>query len=183
MYPADNAVDVTDVYFDWDPVLGAKTYRLQVSPNGDWANNVTHRWRTVRSTRYAPPVPLNNGNYYWRVRADAMRAANSGPWSDDDGVTGDERVFQRGWSNTPSQVWPPDGGSTVVANPSDPTWQNPTFSWTPARRASWYRVRFATNQAMTAGASGLHHQSDDVDAVHRRHPASTDEPRFLLGLR
>ncbi len=70
VYPADNAVDVTDVYFDWDPVLGAKFYRLQVSPNGDWANNVTiDTGETLRSTRYTPPVPLNNGNYFWRVRA------------------------------------------------------------------------------------------------------------------
>ena len=41
VYPADNATDITDVYFDWNAVLGAKTYQLQVSPNGDWANNKT----------------------------------------------------------------------------------------------------------------------------------------------
>ena len=142
VYPANNAVGITDVYFDWDPVLGAETYQLQVSPNGDWTNNTTIDV-TVKSTRYAPPVPLNNGNYFWRVRAlDAASKANFGPWSDNEGVTGDERVFQRGWSDTPSLVWPPDGGSTANQNLADPTWQNPTFTWTPARRASWYRVRF-----------------------------------------
>jgi translation initiation factor 1 (eIF-1/SUI1) len=141
--PAADATGVTDVYFDWDPVLGAKTYQLQVSPNQDWTNNTTIDI-TVKSTRYAPPDPLNNGNYYWRVRAmDAGSPANYGPWSD-------TRVFLRGWSDTPTILWPQDGTSTSEPNPDDPTWQNPTFSWTPAKRASWYRIRFATSPTMTA---------------------------------
>ena len=152
VYPGDNAVGITDVYFDWDPVLGAKTYQLQVSPNADgWTNNKIIDV-TVKSTRYAPPVPLNNGNYFWRVRAlDAASTANFGPWSDIEGVPGDERVFQRGWPDKPSLVWPPDGGSTADANAADPTWQNPTFTWTPARRASWYRVRVGTEKNAVTG--------------------------------
>jgi large repetitive protein len=154
VYPAADATGITDVYFDWDPVLGAKTYQLQVSPNVDFQNNITID-ETVKSTRYDPPTPLNNGNYYWRVRAiDAASAENYGPWSDDPNAAGDERVFQRGWPDKPTILWPPDGGSTTDANPADPTWQNPTFSWTPAAHASWYRVRFATNAAMTIGLDG-----------------------------
>lgn len=151
VHPANNAVGITDTYFDWNPVLGAKTYQLQVSPNGDWTNNKTIDV-TVKSTRYVPPVPLNNGNYFWRVRAlDAASTPNYGPWSDNEGVAGDERVFQRGWPDRPSLVWPPDGGSTADANSADPTWQNPTFSWTPARRASWYRIRIGTAKNAVTG--------------------------------
>nr|WP_300144603.1 Ig-like domain-containing protein [Propionicimonas sp.] len=145
--PAADATGVTDVFFDWDPVLGAKAYQLQVSPNGDWANNITIDI-TVKSTRYAPPEPLNNGNYYWRVRAmDAASPANYGPWSA-------ARIFERDWPEKPAIVWPQDGASTSVRNTADPTWQNPAFSWTPAKRASWYRIRFATNAAMTENVYG-----------------------------
>lgn len=154
VHPEADATGVTDVYFDWNPVLGARTYQLQVSPNGDWAGNRTIDV-AVKSTRYDPPLPLNNGNYFWRVRAlDAASSANFGPWSDNEGVTGDERVFQRGWSATPAQVWPPDGGSTSPQDVSDTTWQNPTFSWTPARNASWYRVRFSTSPTMGSALQG-----------------------------
>ncbi|HEY3338405.1 MAG TPA: Ig-like domain-containing protein [Propionicimonas sp.] len=142
VYPAAGANGVTDVYFDWNPVLGARAYQLQVSPNGAWANNTTIDV-TVKSTRYTPAIPLNNAGYFWRVRSlDAGSPANYGPWSDGD------RWFQRGWSDTPTILWPTNGTSTTVANPADPTWQNPTFSWTPARHASWYRIRFATNPTM-----------------------------------
>ncbi len=154
VYPPADADGITDVYFDWNPVLGAKTYQLQVSPNGDWANNKTIDVN-VKSTRYAPPVPLNNGNYYWRVRAlDAGSPANFGPWSDSEDVAGDERVFQRGWPDTPTILWPLNATSTSVADSEDPTWQNPTFRWTATKRASWYRIRFATDASMTTGAVG-----------------------------
>ena len=33
---------VRDITFSWSPVVGAKTYQIQISPNGDWDNNVIH---------------------------------------------------------------------------------------------------------------------------------------------
>lgn len=145
-YPGDGA-SVTDLYLDWDPVVGAKTYQVQVSPNGDWANNVTVDVKTL-STRYTPPRPLNNGNYYWRVRAlDAAKTANAGSWSS-------VRVFERVWTDKPSLLWPKNGGSTADVDTTDPTWQNATFRWTPVKRASFYRVQFATNESMTTDLGG-----------------------------
>ena len=39
--PANSVgIEVQDIVFSWNPVVGAKTYELQVSPNGDWANNL-----------------------------------------------------------------------------------------------------------------------------------------------
>ncbi|HVM20560.1 MAG TPA: hypothetical protein VM307_11410, partial [Egibacteraceae bacterium] len=46
--PADGST-VQDVVLDWDPVPGAATYQLQVSPNGDWANNIAIN-TTVKGT-------------------------------------------------------------------------------------------------------------------------------------
>ena len=179
VYPPADAIDITDVYFDWDPVPGARTYQLQVSPNADWANNRTIDV-TVKSTRYDPPTPLNNGNYYWRVRAiDAASNENFGPWSDTEGVAGDERVFQRNWrtnsgtpylSDIPHLLWPPDGGSTADQDTGDGTWQNPTFSWTPARHASWYRVPIQ------------HHGGPDHGLPVRVDPGMHDEPRDMDAL-
>ena len=135
-HPADGST-TTDVYFDWDPVPGAKTYQLQVSPNADWANNKTIDV-TVKSTRYAPPNTINNGNYFWRVRGlDAASTANFGPWSE-------VRVFQRDWPDRPELVYPANGAVIDF----------PTWTWTPAERASWYRVNFSQDVNFGSGVSG-----------------------------
>ena len=70
--PADDD-SVTDVVFSWEPVGGASTYQLQVSPNGDWANNVTIDV-SVKGTTYSPANTILNGSYYWRVRAKDARS-------------------------------------------------------------------------------------------------------------
>ena len=38
---------VADVVFRWDPVPGASTYQIQVSPNADWSNNVDEWCQTA----------------------------------------------------------------------------------------------------------------------------------------
>ncbi len=132
VFPANAATIATqtqELYFDWDPVLGAKTYQLQVSPNQDWTNNSTIDL-TVKGTRYAPPVPLNNGSYYWRVRAlDAASPQNFGGWSA-------ERVLTIGWGTRPTLIEPTDGNIIVSV---------PTFSWTPVDHASWYQLQISTD--------------------------------------
>ncbi|MGZ6314874.1 MAG: hypothetical protein ACXWNI_04510, partial [Candidatus Limnocylindrales bacterium] len=129
-----------DLYFEWSPVLGAKTYQLQVSPNGDWANNLTID-ATVKDTRYAPYVSktgtignLNNGNYYWRVRAlDAASPQDFGPWSD---VSVTALVFTRAWSTRPVLVAPANGNVNVSV---------PTFTWMPIDHAAWYQLDISSD--------------------------------------
>ena len=136
VYPANNAtiaVQDGDPYFDWSAVTGAKTYQLQVSPNADFANNRTIDV-TVKGTRYAPPVSLNNGNYYWRVRAlDAANPQNFGPWSD---VSVFARVFQRSWGTRPTLTAPANHNVTLSV---------PTFTWTPIDHAAWYDLQISTD--------------------------------------
>ncbi len=125
-YPAPDAT-LTDVYVDWSPVLGAKTYELQISPNGDWANNVIVDV-TVKGTRYAPPTTLNNANYFWRVRAkDAAATPNNGGWSE-------ERRFQRNWLDRPTLLAPANGDYSADV---------PTFSWAPVAHAAYYELQYS----------------------------------------
>ncbi len=125
---------ITDVNFVWNPVVGAATYQLQVSPNGDWANNRVIDV-IVKGTRYSPPATLDNGSYFWRVRArDAKGTPNNGAWSL-------EWQFTRGWPDRPSEAtpaWTPPGGATPVV-------AVPTFSWTPVAHAAYYELQFSTD--------------------------------------
>jgi hypothetical protein len=119
--PADGAMGVTEVVFSWDPVPGAATYQIQVSPNGDWQNN-TIVDATVDSTRYSPYPTLLNQSYYWRVRARAAGSANNlGQWST-------PFVFTRSWPARPVIVSPHWAGG---ADPT-PIVSNLKLSWTPA---------------------------------------------------
>ena len=127
VYPADGAI-LTDLYLDWSPVAGAKTYQLQVSPNGDWANRTIDV--VVKSTRYAPPTTLNNGNYFWRVRAqDAASTPNNGGWSA-------EHRFQRKWAPRPTLLAPADGDGAVEV---------PTFAWAPVDHAAYYELQWSVD--------------------------------------
>lgn len=128
--PNTNLSPIEDVNLVWQPVAGAAAYQLQVSPNGDWANNVTID-RIVLGTRYSPPTTILNGAYFWRVRAkDARTPANNGPWSA-------EWTFTRGWADVPVEVAP----AWNEASPLEiPVVGVPTLRWTPVDHASYYEV-------------------------------------------
>ncbi|MBO0884453.1 MAG: hypothetical protein J2P17_29800, partial [Mycobacterium sp.] len=130
---------ITDVNLSWGPVPGAAKYELQVSPNQDFANNVTIDV-TIDSTKYSPPTTIDNGAYYWRVRAlDAANTPDFGQWSD-------VWQFTRGW------VQP--SGSEQLERPTllTPAWDptqlsaiphvssGPTLSWGPIHHAAYYQV-------------------------------------------
>jgi hypothetical protein len=125
-----NGSSVEDIVFSWDPVPGAATYQIQVSPNGDWANNVSID-AIVKGTRYSPTTTLDNASYFWRVRGrDAASSPNLGTWSA-------EWQFTRHWLDAPDPATPADTLSPSV--------ETPTFSWTPIDHASHYEVQVGTD--------------------------------------
>ena len=138
--PANNVItEVQDVVFSWQPVVGAKTYELQVSPNGDWANNLALDV-IVKGTKYSPPATLDNDGYFWRVRAkDAASVANNGGWSA-------EWQFNRAWSDQPTLLTP----AWVQGDPPAVT-DVPTFSWTPVHHASFYEIQFSEDINFSPG--------------------------------
>lgn len=121
---------VTDVAFRWSPVTGAARYQIQVSPNGDWANNVTVD-QIVKGTSFSPPVTLNNQDFFWRVRALSVRnPADAGPWSPDG------RQFTRAWTEVPVLRSPANG-----AVGTDPY----LLQWDPVPWASAYELQVGTD--------------------------------------
>ncbi len=129
--PAHGA-SVTDVVLRWLPVAGVSEYELQVSPNGDWANNLSFAV-TVRGVQYSPPVTLGNASYFWRVRGSAGTV--KGPWSE-------ERLFDRVWTPVPELVAPADGDVHV---------STPTFRWSPVSGASRYELQVGRDVNFSPG--------------------------------
>lgn len=127
--PADSsATNVVDVVLDWEPVMGAKTYNLQISTDQNF-NTVDHSRVGIMGTRYSPPVTLNNDQYYWRV-SPVDSAGNTLDWQDVD-----VWQFRRHWPSQPALEWP-QHNATV----GDPFF----YQWTPVRNASSYRLEVST---------------------------------------
>jgi hypothetical protein len=124
--PADNtSTAVKDVVLSWKPVTYATKYQIQISPNGDWTNNVVtlpNNNRTV-NTSYEVPVSLPHDEYFWRVRA--FDSAGHTAWSS-------SRSFFHDWSAPWSMVKTPTAG-------------DPSLAWTPVPEASIYQVRYSTD--------------------------------------
>jgi large repetitive protein len=110
----------------WDPLAYAKTYTVQVFPQGvnpDLATPLLSK-TALKQNAYTPAAPLPPGNYIWRVRR-----------ADADGRAGQ-------WSDTGS--FASTGSAPTLVSPADGAQVPPKyglFSWQPASLtvpvASW----------------------------------------------
>ncbi len=133
--PANHAT-VRDVILRWGALSGASSYEVQVSPNGDWTNNLLYDIVTD-STTWSPAKTLNNGSYFWRVRG-IDRTGNFSRWSDYPSTSaGDAWQFTINPLAVPVPL-SPVAESTIV-NP------DLKFSWKPVAGAGAYIVQFANN--------------------------------------
>ncbi len=138
--PKDTAT-VRDVVLRWDALEGAASYEVQISPNGDWANNLYYDVITA-STTWSPAKTLNNGSYYWRVRG-IDNAGNFSAWSDSwllsvTPLAAPEPVF-------------PDADATI-ANP------DLRFSWKPVPGAAAYELQWADGPSFSYSS-----QNDEIN--------------------
>lgn len=147
--PADTtATSVEDVVLEWTSVLGAASYRLQISPNGDFANNVSLDV-SVKGTQFSPnnkttADSLQNGSYYWRVQAVDATGKGTAPFSQPaEGQPGYR--FQRAWSDKPALLAPADSASVKV----------PELRWNGVDHASHYEVQLSTDPNFTVTTSPL----------------------------
>jgi len=150
--PDTNNPSIEEVVFSWTPVTGAQYYNLEYSVNSNF-NSPTSLVQNIRGTQYSPATTLNNGSYFWRVRA-KNAAGGLGEWSA-------VHTFTRSWpapdlTEPPSADPPPNCESTndfsyaelcTPANGSLTT--ELRFEWTPIRLASGYELQFSQDPNFT----------------------------------
>ena len=118
---------VTDVELEWTPVPGADNYELQVSLSTDFSGSLIVNRNNLIGTRWVPFETLDNGSYYWRVRA-VNAGGKRGEWSD-------TSAFTRGWPDIPVQTAPTNG---AVITDTD------LVQFDPITRASHYEIQYGT---------------------------------------
>ena len=136
--PPDSAQaePVQDVVLDWAPVLGARTYNLQISTDQNF-NTIEHSRGGIVSTRYSPASTLDNDQYYWRV-ASVDSAGNTLDWGNVD-----VWELRRNWPMQPRPEYPAHNASV-----GDPFF----YQWTPAEHASSYRLEVARASDFSANS-------------------------------
>lgn len=117
--------------FEWQSVLGATQYRLQISQDFGFANK--QEW-TTSNTRFTPldAAGLADGVWYWRVRVEQPAPVSA---------YSEAQTFTKQWAtsdNAPAPVAPADGATLDFY-----AW--PAFSWEPVMGAASYRFQIATS--------------------------------------
>lgn len=128
--PGGPAVTYTALnpYLSWNPVPGAKSYDVEVSP-GDQFNNVIFSGKDLPEP-FASPAgagALPDNTYGWRVRAKDANG-NPGPWTVGTG-------FTKAWT-APVLVGPDDGATT----------NDLSLRWQPIQGAEQYEVQITDLQ-------------------------------------
>lgn len=122
--------------FSWQPVIGASTYRFQISSAPDFSS-LSYNQVTI-TTRHQPLAKLDNGTYYWRVIP--INPANR------EGTPSAARMFVQGYNQVPALIEPTNG--------SLPTF-TPTFRWTAVSGAQFYRLEYSTDPSFNANVTRI----------------------------
>ena len=126
--PQSNA-EVQDVVLDWNPVVGAKSYEIQVARNNDFTTIIETK-TGIQGTNYSPLVTYDNAQYFWRVRSADVNDQST-PWSEA------RSVFTRTYPSAPTIRYPANGSNV----------QAPLFlQWDPVPHASEYEIQIGTNE-------------------------------------
>ncbi|WP_457185341.1 Ig-like domain repeat protein [Nocardioides sp. P5_E3] len=127
-------VEVQDVVLDWNPVVGAKYYEVQVARNNDFTNIIESR-TGIQGTNYSPVVTYDNAQYFWRVRSIDVNEQST-PWS------AARSVFTRTYPDAPALRHPASG--SIVGAPL-------YLQWDPVPHASEYELQMGSNENFSNG--------------------------------
>lgn len=122
-------VNVQDVVLDWNPVVGAKSYEIQVARNNDFTTIIETR-SAIQGTNYSPVTTYDNAQYFWRVRSFDVNDQPT-PWS------AARSVFNRTYPHTPSAQYP--ANNSIVGAPL-------YLQWSPVPHASEYELQLGTDE-------------------------------------
>lgn len=169
--PATDTTKVNDAVLDWSPILGARTYDLQIATDPSFGS-IVHEALNITGTSYARPQSLNNDEYYWRVRARDV-AGNVPSWS-----SRDTWRFERQYEDLPMPTYPAAPADVDPATPNDAdtgvTVGDPFYyEWQPVRFASRYRLDIATNPNFSPVAETCYTSNTTYT------PASTESSRCM----
>ncbi len=146
--PVDDTTIVDDAFLDWDPILGAKTYDLQIATDPAFGS-IVHEKLKITGTSYARPATLNNDTYYWRVRAEDV-AGNVPTWS-----SRPTWRFTRDWPDLPMPIYPANPADVDPATPNDNdqgvvVGGTMYYEWEPVRFASMYQLELSTDSTFSS---------------------------------
>lgn len=165
--PLTDTTVVEDTVLDWKPILGARTYDLQVATDPAFGS-IVHTATDITGTSYARPQSLNNDQYYWRVRAEDV-AGNVQAWQ-----TRPSWRFERAWPDMVTPLYPAAPSDVAPQNSNDVdtgvTVGDPFYyEWQPVRFASMYKLELSN--------SGSFSPTSIVDTCYTRNTTFT--PTFL----
>ncbi len=138
------------VKLDWQPVVGATGYRVQVGTDNTWSDDPTFE-QDVVSSEVTLPVSLPHASYVWRVAA--LRGKETGHWSSESNQLQPDAQFTRGWRDV-AQPTTPTQGSTV-------TGARTTFAWSPVAGASSYELQVSSRNDFGRSAAGAPDTTSD----------------------
>ncbi len=139
------------VVLDWEPVLGATGYRVEVGQDENWAD-VPVLEQDVVSTELTLPLGLPHASYLWRVSS--LDGSTHGAWS--------EGSFTKQWTDTPTPL-----------GPNGPVTGRPTFSWSPVADASAYELQISTSPTFGDSRPTETQASPQVDTCFTSHTRVT----------
>jgi hypothetical protein len=134
------AAEVLDPLLSWSAVPGAVRYDVEVNTTPEFAPGSVFYKSTVVGTSVAPPLPVPNNTYFWRVRAVDPDGRAGAYWSGSF-----RKEFDDAGSFTPPQHTVPGltlrDGATDGVLPVGATTSSPTLSWNPVPGAAEYEVQ------------------------------------------
>lgn len=146
--PANGASFPGAVTFRWQPVLGARHYRLQVSKDPSFSSAIIEEVVTDSTAFTSSKSYDADTNLYWRVRADAESGDQplegvALTWSNED-ATPDLRFFRKTLA-------------APTADPANPVRgdQLPTWKWSPVAGAVSYEFELQFPNGQFANFNGL----------------------------
>lgn len=140
--------------FAWTPVVGAATYRLEISPD-DTFSSISYSATTVKP-HHTPTSRLANNTYYWRV-IPLDRRGNVGTAS----ATGS---FRFDWNLAPTLLGPDDDVAVQFL---------PRFSWTAVEAARDYRLEISTQRDFSTSVTA--YTTDQTDYTPEKNLANDQD--------
>lgn len=133
--PSNGASDQpTTLTLDWNGVIGAISYQVQVSTTQNFNNPVIDQDGITGTSRDISGLD-HETTYYWRVRA--TNGITTSDWSDVWNFSTVPALPQ-----APTLNSPPDNASDVSTDP--------TFSWDPVQNVDTYQIQVATDTEFTS---------------------------------